>query len=374
MRSSPFLSLVVLAGCIATQPIDDPDPRDAGNASDGLTGADAVTDAGARAAAIDVTPARLDFPAGAETSLPVRVASVGDLPLHLLAVTVEGDAAFRLVDPPGDDPDGDGEPGIAPGSGIELRVRARSAAAGATATLVVESDDPARPRVQVSLTAQGDAPCLEARPGRIEFPPTAVGGRRLRQVAVAACDGQPVELQRVSLSADSSPAFAIAGVPQAEAVELSFAPSEVGEVVGALVLETAGRPALVVPVIGAGIENACPEPAVVRDQHEVALGAEVELDGSPSVDPDGPDGRPAAYEWLVQSRPEGSTAQPVEGGDRVDDPSTPTAAFTPDVVGHYELALRVRDGFGRRRRRASALGRRWSSSSRRGPGRASSWS
>jgi hypothetical protein len=77
------------------------------------------------------------------------------------------------------------------------------------------------------------------------------------------------------------------------------------------------------------------------------------LDGSASVDPDGPDNRPVTYEWVITERPEGSTSQPRESldpGDPTngvpDDTTTPPAVFFVDLAGTYTAELRVVDNLG----------------------------
>ena len=69
---------------------------------------------------------------------------------------------------------------------------------------------------------------------------------------------------------------------------------------------------------------------------------------------DGPSVRPVSYEWVVVSRPDGSTAQPVErffnpptrDGGEADDQSTPTAQFFVDLAGEYVFNLVVTDDLG----------------------------
>ncbi len=101
--------------------------------------------------------------------------------------------------------------------------------------------------------------------------------------------------------------------------------------------------------------NQCPEPRVVEAEMNVLPLDIVQLDGSASVDEDGPDGRPVSWTWVVISRPEGSTAQPVErffdparpaDGGPEDAAQTPTASFFVDLAGVYEIELRVTDAGG----------------------------
>lgn len=66
------------------------------------------------------------------------------------------------------------------------------------------------------------------------------------------------------------------------------------------------------------------------------VGELVLLDGSASFDPDED---PLTFQWAFISQPEGSTAA-------LDDPTSPTPTFTPDVPGEYVLELTVDDGRG----------------------------
>ncbi len=65
----------------------------------------------------------------------------------------------------------------------------------------------------------------------------------------------------------------------------------------------------------------------------VAVGTFVTLDGTASYDPLG---GPLTYEWVIDSRPTGSTAV-------LSDPASVNPSFTPDVVGHYSVRLVVRN-------------------------------
>ncbi len=101
--------------------------------------------------------------------------------------------------------------------------------------------------------------------------------------------------------------------------------------------------------------NVCPEPRVAEAEiHALPLDV-VTLDGRGSVDEDGPNGGPVAWSWVVISRPDGSTAQPVErffnparpaDGGPEDAADTPEAQFFVDLAGVYEIELRVTDAGG----------------------------
>ena len=89
-------------------------------------------------------------------------------------------------------------------------------------------------------------------------------------------------------------------------------------------------PSIDVPLLGRGTQNECPTAVVGEDEFIVRPLEVINLDGSPSVDMDGPDGRPVRYEWVVVQRPEGSTAQPVE---RLADPFRPAEGGPADNTG-----------------------------------------
>ena len=147
--------------------------------------------------------------------------------------------------------------------------------------------------------------------------------------------------------------------PQPPGVDalLFFKPDRRGIFHGQLLVTSTDpeRPELEIEVAGAGVANECPIPRTLTQDQEVSPLDVVVLDGSASVDPDGPNERPVAYEWVVVDRPLGSTTQPFERlyddrsparGGTPDVASTPTARFFVDLAGEYTLELRVTDHYG----------------------------
>ena len=75
------------------------------------------------------------------------------------------------------------------------------------------------------------------------------------------------------------------------------------------------------------------------DQPDAVVGRLVTLDGTGSWDPDGDD--IVAYDWAFLGNPPGL---PPGSLATLDDPSSATPSFTPDVEGLYIIILLVFDG------------------------------
>lgn len=332
---------------------------------------------------IAVSPQTVDFgriAAGETGRQRVTVTNAGLRPLHLTRVGLDGSTDFSVHLAGRDprrapealaDPDGDGEPGLAPGAHVELELRYAPRVEGPdSGSLLLYSDDPGRPMVEVTLVANGDTPCLEVTPRAIEMPTSLVHRVDSRPFDIESCGSATLEIHGIRLSDDSDPAFTLAAdslpglpalLPAAEegaprpsrGIRVDFEPRDARVHQGTVLIESNDplAPVREVRLLGRGVLNACPQARVTHDYYSVRPDDVVVLDGSPSVDPDGPDNRPVAYEWVVTGRPEGSVAQPLEavGGGGVgppDDPSTPTAAFRVDLAGTYTVELRVTDRLG----------------------------
>jgi hypothetical protein len=110
-----------------------------------------------------------------------------------------------------------------------------------------------------------------------------------------------------------------------------------------------------VSLLGRGVLNACPQARAVQEEFNVVPLDVVYLDGTPSIDQDGPNNRPVQYEWVITGRPEGSTSQPRESFFDAAQPAndgpediltTPDSVFFVDIAGTYTAELRVTDNLG----------------------------
>jgi len=341
---------------------------------------------------ISVTPARLDFdvvPAGEESTLQLTVTNLGAAVLTLEDLRIDGSQDFTPLingrDPRRQpellvDPDGDGIPGISPfdpdvaGSGsltIDV-VYAPTIAGPDSATLVITSNAENTRSIPVELIANSRNPCLEVIPGALEFPGSLVSRTDSRPVFMESCGGAALEITEVRIEGDDEGVFRLEGElslpvnlpaappqgsrPSSE-LTVSFSPREqtIYNATLVIVSDDPVTPERRVSILGRGTENICPQARAAQDEFYVYPLDTVILDGSPSVDQDGPDNLPVEYEWVITSRPDGSVSQPVESfndrqqpadGGLPDDLSTPFSLFFVDMPGYYTAELRVRDQFG----------------------------
>lgn len=343
-----------------------------------------LSDVGAE---INVSPQTVDFgrvPATQEDTEDIVVANIGQVTLTIDQILLNGSQDFTPLignkDPRRqpeilNDPDEDGVPGLSASKRFTIKVRYSPLVEGPDrGELSIFSDDPARPEVKVTLVANGATPCMNVTPGALEFRTSLVNRTDSRPLNIESCGGEQLEITRIYMADGSDPAFELdvpslpdlpailpaadpSAAPPSRAIRVQFTPREQRIYNGKLIIESTDpvTPRREVSLLGRGVLNACPQARATQDEFYVVPLDVVTLDGSASIDQDGPNNRPVEYEWVVVSRPAGSLSQPVESffnnqqpadGGPQDDKLTPNASFFVDIAGTYIVELRVKDNLG----------------------------
>lgn len=340
---------------------------------------------------IIVDPGMIDFevvPAGQQEIRELRLLNLGQSVLHISQLRIDGSQDFTPLingrDPRRqpellNDPDMDGIPGISPivegqaGGEVILEVRYAPPTAGPdVAEIVIESNAIGQGVYTVPLIANSNTPCLEVLPNAIEFPASLLSRIDSQGILIESCGGAELNVDQIYIDGDSEGVFGIDGelelpirLPAApgqglrpsEGITISFSPRE-EKIYNATLVLVSNDPVVPerrVSILGRGTANICPQARAAQDEFYVLPLDTVVLDGAPSVDQDGPNNLPVAYEWVITSRPQGSVSQLVErfdnplqpaDGGRPDDTTSPTALFFVDLPGYYTAELRVTDQFG----------------------------
>jgi hypothetical protein len=296
--------------------------------------------------------------------------------------TMDGSPSAPVAITPGDpqwlaalaDPDGDGQPGLAPQASFTLVVTFTAQfERGDNGELSITSNS-VIPNVLVDLTANGSAPCIQVVPSELVFGAGLIDRENESLLTIESCGAEALQIDSITVTAGGEhfeiPAEAIEGrlpgrlaaadlamnppVRPTWNVPVLFTPAAEQPYTGTIVVTSndPNRPSIEVPMRGRGSINECPVAAVAEDELIVRPLDVIQLDGSRSTDTDGPNGQPVQYEWVVTQRPEGSTSVPVERfsnrlspaeGGPADNASTPTAVFFVDLAGTYVIELRVTD-------------------------------
>lgn len=305
-----------------------------------------------------------------------NIGNLGDEPLDFSSATLVGLDDFtiqidgvELLDAPELllDPDQDGTPGLSPGTSFEVRLYFEPQRSGLyEGFLRLVSNDLRQPILDVPVSGVGVAspPCALVDPSVADFPDTVSGLDNTIEVVVRNCDEGPLEITDLVIEGDAYglgvvgrlpiriPAPADSSDQPGAVIPVRFRPQEEGRAQGTLrvVTDNPDFPERLVPLQGTGTENLCPTAAVAQSRLRRPVGSTVELDSSPSSDPE--EGR-LDYIWTIIERPEGSRAQVRESfragqGFIADREETANAVLIPDVVGRYTLSLDVVDPTGNR--------------------------
>lgn len=162
-------------GCVDYIDPDEPEPFLKPRTYGRYNGPDRVPD-------IEVQ-ASLDFDLSTReaSTKPLLVRNVGRSLLNVESLELEGVTGFRV--------DTQGPLEIAPGEFVQLQVTLEPAEGDTQLedVLLIRSDDPDEPRVEVRLTAQVPAPCLDVSPSTIDFGEVTLGGQVTSSFLVRNC-------------------------------------------------------------------------------------------------------------------------------------------------------------------------------------------
>ena len=340
-----------------------------------------------------VSPSSVDFGrvgAGEVAIQEITVTNLGTADAVIEGLRVSGSEDFSIklngADPNIDahvlmDPDQDGVLGISSRETMTFQVIYTPQLEGSDrGEVVILSNDSQREMIHIQTLANSASPCVNVLTPNstandsteLQFGPSLIGGINMRQVIIESCGEEPLQILDIrletntayTLGTDVPPFFptTLTAIDNDRVrplldFNLHFEPINAEVYQDVLLIESNDPvyPEIRVPVLGLGTVNRCPLAQVAVDRYELSSLEVLSLDASPSIDLDGPDGRPVRYDWSVRSQPVGSTAQIVESfsdpfrpadGGPVDDPTTPYAQFFVDIVGEYELELMVTDGLG----------------------------
>jgi len=238
----------------------------------------------------------------------------------------------------------------------------------ADAVLTIFSDDPsAADGYALPLLANKNGPCIIVFPRKVEFGGKQVGTSATISVDVESCGTEPLVVEGLSISDDSSPDFLLDYSPLPGApttgpdkqnpisipvnekitVDVVFTPDEVNPKdadnnaipdEGTLVINSnAFESRVEVPLTGAGADSECPTAIIdIEEGEEVIPQTVLHLDGTQSFAPFGPI---TDYDWSVEG-PDGNVETFVPTA------TDPQPIFNANLVGVYTFTLRVRDGTG----------------------------
>ncbi len=289
---------------------------------------------------------------GNSTTRDVTISNVGDIPLLLTDVFLNGSAEFSLQTSAAPLP-----ATLVTGSNpYEVAITYSPTGIGQDfAELIILSNDPAIPTYVLPLEAGSSTPCIAFEPPTISFSPAvSVGLVHTRNLRVRSCGSVPLLLYGVTQGQGDDTQIFLRNmdslqnreVPPGQTLELEilFAPAAEGVQAATFNFFSNDplRPQADLQILAEATTNQCPT-AVARarvagsgflSQQVAALPLDLLiLDGTASYDPET---TITTWNWEVTQRPDGSTAILQNRGDGL-------AELFLDLAGDYEICLTVVD-------------------------------
>lgn len=284
-----------------------------------------------------------------EKKLDIPLLNVGRATLAVLTATLqETGVPFRVFQVPESVGAGETRP-------VSV-VFVPPAEVGYEATLVVESDDPESPFVEVKLTGQGSTRAvMELEPVELDFGRVAEGTSVVKSFTIRSRGTADLFIDSLTFSEGTSAAYSFVGSTKTPAVVKAVGANGLP---GELLMSVRDTQAPAAPAAGLGsvrIQGTDPD----RPEVEVLLkgdvnrapiaaisplgngapGLTIELDGTGSSDPDGD--LPLAFSWKLRSAPIGSTTK-ILGTSQ----ARTSMVLDPALPGEYEVELNVTDAAG----------------------------
>ena len=185
-----------------------------------------------------ISPNRMSFEASTDSQYQTfSITNVGDAPLAILELTLEGDTGFALL--------GDAPPSkLAPGTGTEMVVEYTSGEAWSTASIWLQTDDPLNPIEQLFLEGLPLAPALWITESVFEFAELTPGCELENNLVLYNQGKADLEIWNLQYSTDNqwlrisqAPELPLVLSPmEATTVTVSFAPEGEGEDAGTLLV------------------------------------------------------------------------------------------------------------------------------------------
>ncbi|MBI2374826.1 MAG: choice-of-anchor D domain-containing protein [Deltaproteobacteria bacterium] len=201
-------------------------------------------------------PLAIDFGSrafGSTVEARIEIRSVGTEPLQLSAAKAQpgADPAFAF------DPR-DMVATLPPGAATSIAVRFSPRAPGpVTAAFAVQSDDPERDWVPVTITGRSLAPALCARPTGVDFGTVALGRVEERTIELSSCGDAPLVLVGLSVSGaefgivNSLTSSVTLAPGESHDVHVTYSPADVGRDAGILTV-LSNLPDSLLPLEGVG--------------------------------------------------------------------------------------------------------------------------
>ncbi|RMG18390.1 MAG: choice-of-anchor D domain-containing protein [Deltaproteobacteria bacterium] len=215
-------------------------------------------------------------------------------------------------------------------------------------TLIVESDDPDTPRIEIPVHGEGKTKAaIEVDPTFIHFGIVGEGTTAVESLIIRSVGTAPLIVEEVHFGEGTPPQFEPVGswssgtLEPGEEIPLSVAFKPVAgqeQLTGSIVIVSTDPERREVTVdLESEINRAPIADCGPQMEIESAPGDVVHLDGSASDDPDGH--LPLSFAWRILERPIDSNTE-LSGAD------TATPSLELDVPGTWEVALTVADALG----------------------------